>query len=207
VIRRFRHWTPQYVVARLRVLVYQWRFPEAPWLTQAAIEFLSSWLRPGYHGLEWGSGRSTLWFARRVACLVSVEHDENYYREVSTRLKKSGLSNVDYRHCSDESGYLAVGENLPPLSLDFVLVDGIARDRCALAAVPRLKPGGLLILDNSNWYLPSQSRSPNSRSLADGPASETWDLFTGRVQPWRCLWTTNGVWDTTLWAKPDASEQ
>ncbi len=207
MIQRYRHWTPGYVAARLRVLAYQWRFPDAPWLTRDAIEFLSSWLRPEHNGLEWGSGRSTMWFARRVARLVSVEHDENYYQEISSRLMQSALSNVDYRHCKDESTYLAVAEALPPGNLDFVLVDGIARDRCALAALPRLKPGGLLVLDNSNWYLPSPSRSPNSRSLADGPASEAWRSLASQVRPWRCRWTTNGVWDTTLWLKPESSER
>jgi hypothetical protein len=184
-------------------MAYEWRCPDAPWLTQAAIEFLASWLRPSHQGLEWGSGRSTFWFARRINRLVSVEHDTNYYWKVSAELRRGGLSKVDYRYCPEESTYVAVVERLPPLSLDFVLVDGIARDRCALAALTRLKPGGLLILDNSNWYLPSPSRAPGSRSPEDGPAPGNWGLLAAGVQPWRCLWTTNGVWDTTLWTKPD----
>jgi hypothetical protein len=45
--------------------------PDVPWLTRQAVEILEDWLKPGYVGLEWGSGRSTLWFARRVSHLTS----------------------------------------------------------------------------------------------------------------------------------------
>ncbi|GAI22903.1 unnamed protein product, partial [marine sediment metagenome] len=30
--------------------------PDVPWLTRQAVEILEDWLKPGYVGLEWGSG-------------------------------------------------------------------------------------------------------------------------------------------------------
>ena len=42
-------------------------------LDAQAISILASVLRPSDNGLEYGSGRSTVWFARRTTSLISVE--------------------------------------------------------------------------------------------------------------------------------------
>jgi hypothetical protein len=196
------HWTPRYIKDRLNVIAYEWRHPDAPWLTRDMIRILESWFRPDDQGLEWGSGRSTLWFAQRIGRLLSVEHDEQWYSKIKNHIESKGLSNVDYRLSENEAEYVAVTERLTNRSLDLVLVDGIARDRCALAALPLLRPNGILVIDNSNWYLPSSSHAPNSRHLEDGPASRTWEIFLNEVKGWRFIRTTNGVTDTTLWVKP-----
>lgn len=201
-MRSIRHWTPRYVVDRLRQLAYQRWHPEAPWLTRDMIELLGPRLTRAHRGLEWGAGRSTLWLAARLGSLVSVEHDETYYGRVRAQLEHRSLRNVELRCCPAETDYVAVADSLPPASLDFVLVDGVARDRCALAALPRLKPGALLVVDNINWYLPCASRAPNSRRPQDGPASDAWGRFAEQVKGWECVWTTNGVTDTALWVKP-----
>lgn len=206
-MRSFRHWTSRYVLDRIIQVVYERLHPDWPWLNKPAVEMLVGWLQPEYRGLEWGSGRSTLWLARKVSFLVSIEHDRSWYTRISRQLKEQGFSNVDYRFCEKESDYVSVADQLPQESLDFVLVDGIARGQCALAAVPKLKTGGLLILDNSNWFLPSASRSPNSRRLSQGSASEVWNVFLSELKRWRCTWTTDGVTDTACWEKPKSNEQ
>ena len=66
--------SPRYLASRVAVTLYEWRHPDAPWLTRAAIAWLEAHLRPEHRGFEWGSGTGTLWFARRSASLVSVEH-------------------------------------------------------------------------------------------------------------------------------------
>ena len=201
-MRRIKHWTPRYIVNRLRLMAYERRHPDAPWLTQEMVALLESWLRPEDHALEWGAGRSTLWLARRVGRLTSVEHNPSYHLRLKACLQAEGLRNVELHFCEQEAEYVAVAAQLPPENLDLVLVDGLARDLCALAALSRLKAGGILVLDNSNWYLPSESHSPNSRRRQEGPASDAWELFASRVKGWRCLWTSNGVADTALWVKP-----
>ena len=45
--------------------------------------------------------------------------------------------------------YVAVACDIPDGSLDLVVVDGRARVACGLAAAPKVKPGGLLLLDDS----------------------------------------------------------
>ena len=48
------------------------------------------------------------------------------------------------------SAYARVLEEFPDASLDFVLVDGIFRNYCAVGSVSKVKPGGLIVVDN--WF-------------------------------------------------------
>ena len=201
-MRALKHWTPRYLVNRFNLFLYQQANQEVPWLTDQMNEVLKCWLHPTDNGLEWGSGRSTLWFAKRVHRLISIEHDQAWYTKIKNQFANQSIANVDYYLCQDEKEYVSTGMNLPENSFDFCLVDGIVRDRCALSAISRLKPGGILILDNSNWYLPCESHAPSSRTFIQGPSSLLWSDFLGQVKHWRCIWTTNGVSDTTLWIKP-----
>jgi hypothetical protein len=208
--RSFRHWTARYVFNRCSAYAYQRTHPHHPWLTRRANAILTDWLRPSHTGLEYGSGRSTLWFARRVASLTSVEHDRHWYDLVSARLKVHGIRSVRYILCeadceeenAESAGYVRAGGHLSEGSLDFVLVDGIYRSHCALLAVERLKPGGLLIVDDVHRYLPSRSHAPFARRAPEGALSPQWERFRSTVDQWPCTWTTNGVTDTALWIKP-----
>jgi hypothetical protein len=209
--RTFRHWTPRYIVDRISV-VYQERVaPRNPWLTKAACELLADWLSADDIGLEWGSGRSTLWFAERVAHLTSVEHDATWHNRVRSQLSQQGFANVDLRHYSLEnqrqdevSPYVCVGSEFPRGSLDFVLVDGQRRSQCVSIALEILKPGGLLILDNAEKYIPHPSRSPGSIAKQAVDVADDWRPIINCLRDWRPIWTSNGVWDTAIYCKPAA---
>lgn len=207
--RSWAHVTPGYVVDRLRVALYQRRHPDHPWLTAQAVAILDTWLKPADEGLEWGSGRSTVWFARRVGRLTSVEHHPEWHERVGRLLAFEGVADkVDYRLLPDgaseqpTSAYVRTAQDIPDGSLDFALVDGVARASCAEAVLPKIRPGGLLVIDNANWFLPpaGPSRSPRSRhNAAVGPL---WQEVGRQLAAWRCIWTSDGVTDTALWMKP-----
>jgi len=192
-------------------MLYVYKHPGLPWLCRDAIEILNCWLKPTDRGLECGTGRSTLWFARRVAHLTSVEHDETWAKKVADDLETSGLANrVDYHLAPDgkeerfDSDYVDVVEQLRPSTLDFCLVDGVSRDHCVMACLEKVKPGGIIIIDNVERYIPRDPKSPapEARAMEQGPASERWERFVEATAEWRCIWTTNGVWDTAVWFKP-----
>jgi hypothetical protein len=76
-----------------------WRSPiddRRPWLSYIAIDWLKNTLRPEMRVIEFGSGGSTLFFAERVAELVSVEHDREWYFRVQDALKTLPCSGVTY---------------------------------------------------------------------------------------------------------------
>jgi predicted O-methyltransferase YrrM len=203
------HRSPRYVYNRLQQMRYERAHPGAPWLTPAAIRLLGGLLRPADRGAEFGSGRSTAWFASRVAALTSVEHDTGWHAAVSAQLKDRGLDTVDYilapkdqpLERGGDSAYAKTAHGFANDSLDFALVDGHYRDYSAKFIMPKLRPGGMLIIDNVNWYLPCESKSPNSRTAATGPATAVWSEVWQQLRDWRTIWTSSGVWDTAIFIK------
>ena len=208
--RKLAHVNARYVVDRLGVAIDQRRHPDHPWLTRAAVAFLEDWIKPTDRGFEWGSGRSTIWFARRMVSLTSVEHDFAWAERVKGWIAKHGLEQkISYLFAEDgareepSSQYVRAIADVPNGSLNLVLVDGVARAHCAVAALDKIAVGGILIIDNANWYLPGPraSRSPNSRNGLP-PVDPTWSEVKRRLADWRCLWTSNGVFDTAIWFRP-----
>src|SRR4051794_40547197 len=134
-MRSIRHLTPRYVVNRLRWELFQRRHPDAPWVTPDAVRLLDTLLRPTDVGLELGSGRSTLWLAKRCKRLMSVEHIEDWYVRVREMIAAQGVTNVDYHlivptgnGIGDPCAYLDFIHALPDASLGFALSDGGYRD-------------------------------------------------------------------------------
>ena len=210
-MKSVRHWTPTYILARIREIGYQRRNPDLPWLTQGANEFLSTYIRPSDVGLEFGSGRSTLWFAARVSRLVSVEHDRDWHKRISASLADKAFGHVDYRYLAGdvndpvamEGAVQEITSQFNTGHFDFVLIDGVYRDICTREALRIIRPGGILIVDNVNRHLPSNSVSPGSRSLEMGPDGETWREIAEKIRTWRYVWTSSGVTDTAIFFKPE----
>ena len=129
--RRILHLKPRRLLDRTDLFLYELLRPHHPWLTKQANTLLSTLLKPTYVGLEWGSGRSTLWFAQRLKHLTSVEHDKVWYEAVSAKLKDLNIQNVNYvfgeldmEHVNLNSPYFTIVDSFNKNSLDFVLVDG-----------------------------------------------------------------------------------
>lgn len=207
--RAFGHWTPRYIRARTCEILYQRGHPDVPWLTPEAGRLLSSMLRPSDIGAEFGSGRSTSWLARRCTHLTSVEHDEAWYETVSATLAAGEITHVDYQYhpcdksdaLGDRSAYAQVAQFLGDESIDFALVDGLYRDYVTLFLLPKIKPGGMLIIDDVHRYLPSPSMSPLSLRPPAAPATEAWEQAAATLAGWRQIWTSSGVSDTAIFVK------
>lgn len=193
---------------------FQRRHPSAPVIVANAAILLDSWLRPTDEGLEWGSGRSTVWLAMRVARLTTIEHDPDWHDRVQRWLEARGLSaKVDYRLIAapadqlDEPRdhpYATVADQVADGSLDFALIDGQMRLRCAARILSKLKPGGLMILDGANRYLPNRFEGKHTtiRHTRDQPLSDDWRALLERLEGWRAMNTSDGLWDTRFWIKP-----
>lgn len=165
---------PLYIAGRLQNWLYEKCHPDHPWLAPGAIRWLEENLRPDMHGFEWGSGRSTLWFAGRIAALTSIESDAAWFDQVARKVGEAGLTNVGLRHIPLEHAAAdTYRDDYDPLpanaaaildhadaSLDFVVVDGWYRPVCARAALPKLRPGGILLIDNTDWRDPPHVHVP-----------------------------------------------
>ncbi len=207
--RSFQHWSLRYLRDRSTEKTYRRTHPGVPWVAPAAVEFLEGYLKPTDRMLEFGSGRSTLWFADRVGHLTSVEHNPDWHRQISTKIAEKGCSNISYfLHPkqadpvpASNSAYVLVTKSITPQSLDVVLVDGIYRAQCVLHSLPLITDGAVLVIDNVNHYLPSRSIAPNSRSIEAGPIDDEWRQVLDLIGGWRFFWTSNGVSDTAFYFK------
>ena len=115
-----------------------------PWYTYPAISFLEPRIKSDWSVFEYGSGYSTLWWARHVDRVVSCEHNRIWFDIVSKDVPR----NVTYVNKAVENGYAQeIFEHRE--GFDVVIVDGEDRVRCGENAVKCLKPGGIIIWDNS----------------------------------------------------------
>lgn len=148
-----------------------------PWLTYRAAKWLDSYLKPGMRVFEYGSGGSTVFFARRVKQVFSVEHNLQWYQLVAETLKELKMSNVTYvlkepEHVEREGDYsdphfyasgiqnkfdqmsfveyVKVIDNYPDRYFDLVLIDGRARPSCIMHALNKIKKMGIIVVDDSN---------------------------------------------------------
>jgi len=120
-----------------------------PWIPFTAIRALGRRLAPTSVVLEVGSGMSTLWLADRCARLVSIEADEQWFRQVRELLQRRGFTHVDLRFLW-KSAEMSAFEEFADGSLDLVIVDGGPRELCTKAALPKLRPGGAIYVDNTD---------------------------------------------------------
>jgi predicted O-methyltransferase YrrM len=128
--------------------------PERPWIVPAAIGFLRRRIRSDWSVLELGAGRSTPWFARRAATVLSFEDNEFWADVTRGRLAELGLENAELRQLPVEQFEAAV-DALPEAAFDLVVVDfleapTVTRVDVLKPAMKRVKPGGLLLLDDSD---------------------------------------------------------
>ncbi len=125
--------------------------PDAPWLTYNVVERINEIIRPDWKVIEFGSGRSTLWYAGRVEFVHSIEHDREWFEFLSAKIENKGIRNVRL-DLWEEADYSSV-DDYPDYYFDFAIVDGMQRSSCAKEVVMKVKEGGYLYLDNSDFSM------------------------------------------------------
>lgn len=130
------------------------RVPERPWIVPAAVGWLGRRTRRDWRVLELGSGRSTVWLARRAGSVVSFEDNEHWLARASELLDDAAIENAELRHLAVADFARAVAE-LPAESFDLIVVDFLEspqadRVEAVRAAREKVRPGGYLLLDDSD---------------------------------------------------------
>lgn len=118
-----------------------------PWYTYPAIEYLQQYDYSDKSIIEWGSGNSTFFWAKKAKELVSIEDDFEWYKKVYDRKPK----NVNIIHAKDRLEYTSVLNKLNR-TFDVIIVDGKYRHECLSSAVKHLNKNGFILFDNSDWF-------------------------------------------------------
>jgi predicted O-methyltransferase YrrM len=124
-MRTFKHWTPRYIYNRIGLFIWEKSNPELPWLTKDSIYIIENLISKQDNMLEFGAGRSTVWFSTRVDKLTSIETDKEWYVKVSKETKD--LDQIEIFHLTKESEFINFIKQLEDKSLDIVLIDGAYR--------------------------------------------------------------------------------
>ena len=138
---------------------YPVKIPSHPVMSEDAISYFDSILEKDWLAFELGSGGSTIWLAKRVMQVISVENDEHWFEAVGQVLIQESLTNADLRLISLKpedplfswAGYAQSILKFKHDYFDLVFVDGWdpCRVPCVGYAIPKLKPGGWLVVDDT----------------------------------------------------------
>ncbi|MEI6787307.1 MAG: class I SAM-dependent methyltransferase [bacterium] len=150
---------------------------QIPWITFDAKLWLDRHVNESMSIFEWGSGGSTLYFAKHARQVVSVDHNADWYQTVLATLSHEKLKNaecflippqqsvwarflpytartyvsrtfIEHRNLRFRS-YVRKIESYRDGTFDLVMIDGRARAACLFHAVRKIKRGGYMVLDNA----------------------------------------------------------
>jgi hypothetical protein len=176
-----------------------------PGLAPEALHFLDTYLRPTDTFVEFGSGRCTLWLARRVGRLASFEDLPGWYDTVRAELDDAAANNVDYRLVTPENLLQRADESLsafPGGAPDGALVAGLDCDCCAVWALLHVRPGGIIVVDRAERYLAERDGLVRAEGEDGRSGSGLRKQFADGVARWRCALWANGAGWTAAFFKP-----
>ena len=190
-IARHPQWFRQRTAATMKLRM--------PWWPYDAVAWVAASLPAEARVFEYGGGGSTLWLEDRGAIVTVAEHDEQWHQHLANSLLPA--TRLLFRAPAASGtvtsaaapgffdGYVATIGDEPDGSLDLVIVDGRARVDCVRWAMPKVRPGGLLLLDDTD-----RARYQSAIDLLSG-----WErhVFTG-LKP-----GDRSPAQTSAWRRPD----
>lgn len=141
-----------------------------PWFTYSAVDYLELLLNKSMSVFEWGSGSSSIWFSEKCKQVVSIEHNREWFIKTAEMIEADDRKNAAVIHIpaifTDETKSYSMDsftsmEHLPgysfeayckavqSFSADVYCIDGRARLSCLGVLLPKLRPGNIVIWDNS----------------------------------------------------------
>jgi hypothetical protein len=117
-----------------------------PWVTYSFIDFIRDRIDKSHRIFEFGSGNSTLFYAKRAGKVVSVEHDKAWFDKVYA--DKPRNSELIFCELEDNGRYCRMPGTYPE-RFHIIIVDGRDRINCCKQSLTALTNDGVIILDDS----------------------------------------------------------
>ena len=112
-----------------------------PWVTYSFIDFIKTRLHKELSIFEYGSGNSTLFYAKHVKKVVSVEHDEAWFNKIV----KAKATNAEMIFTTlEKNGEYSQKAKLLGEKFDMIIVDGRDRVNCCKHSVDALSTLSLI---------------------------------------------------------------
>lgn len=124
-----------------------------PWYNYSIIHFLNQRLTKYRHTpnsklrvFEFGSGNSTLWWAKLATEVVAVEDDQDWYAYIA----KNMPPHATYHLAKDQATYLRALLD-ETRGFDVIIVDGSYRPACIEICSEKLSEDGIIVVDDTEW--------------------------------------------------------
>ena len=124
------NFSPLGEIVRLPIIIYQailkklfHYYPSSPCIVHGARKALNSIINTNMRIVEFGSGQSTLWYAKRCQQIISHETTDHWFEKVTKNLSKEKYMKISY--CLKSTtlillrkyiNFLVVSYNSPPLA-------------------------------------------------------------------------------------------
>lgn len=120
-----------------------------PWLTFGAVLALEHLVNKDFKVLEFGSGGSTIFWAKHCHSVKSFETNPKWFEKVSKRIKKYKNAEIVLASRTETSRAI---RSMPDNFYDIVLIDSdpgrSRRLQIANTVAAKIKLGGWLVIDN-----------------------------------------------------------
>ena len=128
-----------------------------PWMPYDLIEYLEKNLKKSDIVFEYGFGTSSIFFAKRVKKVVSIETDPRWHAmmlrliddlkidNIEVILMVDGLENEKY----EETANIFARNSAINYGFDWIIVDSLKRSKCVKNAINTLSHDGKILLDDS----------------------------------------------------------
>ena len=122
-----------------------------PWWIDGAAKFVESFLNKDAEVFEWGSGRSTIWFAQRVKFIWTIEYQYKWLEKVLDMAQTDKLNNISICMLDnkDVEKYSSAIEQVGK-KFDCVVVDGRNRVACMKKMMLFLKEKCVVVVDDTH---------------------------------------------------------
>lgn len=127
---------------------------DLPWLTFPAIRFLET-LPMDLAVFEYGCGMSTGWYGRHFKEVHAVESNPQWFDRVKGLTRNQ--ANVSIALHESETPYVEAIRQTECPAFDLVVIDGEWRRQCVSHALVLIRPGGYIMLDNSDVELETRN--------------------------------------------------
>lgn len=117
-----------------------------PWVTYSFIDFIAERIKKEHTVFEFGSGNSTLYYAKRAKKVVSVEHDRDWFNKISSG--KPANSDMVFCELQSNGDYSKMPASMGQ-KFDIIIVDGRDRVNCCYHSIQALSETGVVVLDDS----------------------------------------------------------
>ncbi|WP_017293780.1 class I SAM-dependent methyltransferase [Geminocystis herdmanii] len=119
-----------------------------PWYTYPAIEFIEDKIKSDFVVFEYGSGQSTLWWAKKINQLISIESNKDWFNYLRSTLIKD--PKIILKLIEEPDVYIKTINEFPDKYFDVIIIDGDNREECAKEAYSHLKEDGFIIFDDTD---------------------------------------------------------